>query len=508
MKEITIIGSGVAGLSSACYLSKAGFKVKVLEKNAKAGGRLSQFERNGFTFDKGPSWYWMPDIFDNFFKDFNKNTSDYYNLKRIDPSYQFITKNDAYRIPANFDKLCELFDRVEKKSSESLIKYINLAENKYKLSIDKFLNLSGESYTELINPSILKNIHKLNIFISLRSHIKKYFRNEDLIKLLEFPSMFLGGTPLNTPGVYSMMNFADIKGGTWYPMGGMYKIVDAMKEIAIELGVDFNFNNTVNGFDIKNNQIKGIIGNDNKVYHSDHIVSNCEYPFTQLNIIDNKSRSYSEKYWSSRKIAPSAIIFYLGISKKINFLKHHNLFFDESFNEHLKDINEKNKFPKKPLFYVCCPSKTDESVIPDAAMENIFILIPVSTKSNPAKEVVYYYFKYVIDKLEKYESSEIKKHIIEKSSYTKNDFIHDYNAYKGNAYGLANTLLQTATFKPKINDRRINNLSYCGHFTVPGQGLPPSIISGKIVSNILEKKYEKSLWYIITKSIYTGYVWI
>ncbi len=493
MKEISIIGSGVAGLSSACYLSKAGFKVKVFEKNATPGGRLSQFESNGFTFDKGPSWYWMPDIFDNFFKDFNKNTSDYYNLKRLDPSYQFITKNNVYNIPAGFDELCELFESIEKNSSKSLINYIKVAEIKYKLSIEKFLNLSGESCTELINPSILKNIHKLNIFISLRSHIKKYFKNEDLIKLLEFPSMFLGGTPLNTPGVYSMMNFADIKGGTWYPIGGMYKIVDAMKEIAIELGVDFHFNKNVNRFDIKNNKIKGTIINDNEVHYSDHIVSNCEYPFTQLSIIDNKSRSYSEKYWSSRKIAPSAIIFYLGISKRIKFLKHHNLFFDESFNEHLKDINEDNEFPKKPLFYACCPSKTDSSVIPNNTMENIFILVPVSARSNPTKEIADYYFKYVMDKLERYECGDIKKHVIEKVSYTKNDFINDYNAYKGNAYGLANTLLQTATFKPKINDKRISNLSYCGHFTVPGPGLPPSIISGKIVSKSLERKYEKNI---------------
>tara|TARA_Y100000996_G_scaffold345992_1_gene284042 strand:- start:1385 stop:2869 length:1485 start_codon:yes stop_codon:yes gene_type:complete len=493
MKKITIIGSGISGLSAACYLSKADFNVTVIEKNSTAGGRLSQFKKNGFIFDKGPSWYWMPDIFDNFFKDFNKKASDFYNLVRLDPSYQFITKNNIYNIPANFDDLCELFEKIEPNSSLSLKKYISLAEQKYRLSVDKFLNLNGESFSELADPSILKNIHKLNIFISLRKHIRKYFKNQDLKTLLEFPSMFLGGTPSNTPGVYSMMNFADIKGGTWYPMGGMYEITRAMKKLAIELGVNFKFNQIASEFSIKKQKINEVMCNSYESYKSDHYVSNCEYPFTQLNLIDKKNRSYSKKYWSSRKIAPSAIIFYLGVSKKINFLKHHNLFFDESFDNHLSSIYKDKKNPKKPLFYVCCPSKTDSSIIPDKSMENLFILIPVSTSKNPSKEAVDYYYEYVLQKLEKYEGSNIQSHIIEKASYTKKDFVSDYNAYDGNAYGLANTLFQTATFKPKISDKKIKNLSYCGHFTVPGPGIPPSIISGKIVSKTLEKKYEKTL---------------
>ncbi len=344
-----------------------------------------------------------------------------------------------------------------------------------------------------MSPTIIKNIHKLNIFISLRKHIRKYFNNEDLIKILEFPSIFLGGTPNNTPGIYSMMNFADIKGGTWYPMGGMYEIVNGMMKIATKLGVNFEFNKNVTGFDIQNNSIKKVLYDNKEFYDLDHVISNCEYPFTQLNILSKKHQSYSKKYWSSRKLAPSAIIFYVGLSKKIDFLKHHNLFFDEDFDNHLNDIYKKKKFPKKPLFYVCCPSKTDKSVVPNKNSENLFILLPISTITEPTNEIIKYYFDYVIKKLEKHEQKNIKSNIIEKINYTRKDFITDYNAYKGNAYGLANTLLQTATFKPKIEDKKIKNLSYCGHFTVPGPGVPPSIISGKIISKILEKKYEKNL---------------
>ena len=490
MNNVTIIGAGVSGISAACYLSKAGFKVTVVDKNYIAGGRLSQFKSNGFIFDKGPSWYWMTDVFDDFFNDFDKKTSDFYNLVRLDPSYQFITKKHNYNIPANFRELCSLFEKIEPNSSKALIKYINIAEQKYKLSIDNFLNLSGQSLTELVNPSIIKNIHKLHIFTSLRKHIRKYFKNEDLIKILEFPSMFLGGTPSNTPGVYSMMNFADIKGGTWYPMGGMYEIVKGMMQIAENLGVKFEFEKNITGFEIKENNIQKILCADTEIHKPDQVISNCEYPFTQINLLTKKNQSYSRKYWASRKLAPSAIIFYLGLSKKIDFLKHHNLFFDEDFDTHLNDIYKNNKFPKNPLFYVCCPSKTDSTVIPNVNCENLFVLIPISTNTDPDEKIIDYYFNYVIKKLEKHEQKNIKPHIVEKTNYTKKDFISDYNAYNGNAYGLANTLFQTATFKPKIQDKKINNLSYCGHFTVPGPGVPPSIISGKIISKILEKKHE------------------
>ncbi len=487
MKTVTIIGSGLAGMSAGCYLAKNGYKVDILDKNSSCGGRLSQIESNGFIFDKGPSWYWMPDIFDNFFKDFNKQTSQFYKLERLSPSYQFFTKQSSYQLPSNFENLCILFDKIEPGSSKNLKSFLKSAELKYKLSVKEFLNFPGQSFSEFLKPDILKNLFKIHIFTSLRKHVKKYFSNTDIIKILEFPSMFLGGSPNNTPGVYSLMNFADIKGGTWYPKGGMYQISKSIEKLAKELGVKFYYNTEAKKFNIKNNKIISLLCKNNIEHISDHYICNAEYPFVQQILIEKKYRTYTKDYWNKCSVSPSAIIFHLGISKKIKFLEHHNLFFDESFDGHLDDIYKNYKNPNKPLFYVCCPSKTDNSVIPKDEMENLFILIPISTNAKVDDGLVDYYYEYVISKMEKYENDSIRNSIVEKISYTKNDFETDYNAYNGNAYGLANTLFQTANFKPNMKDKKIKNLYYCGHFTVPGPGLPPALISGKICSKIIMK---------------------
>tara|TARA_B000000475_G_scaffold17571_1_gene14492 strand:- start:1325 stop:2791 length:1467 start_codon:yes stop_codon:yes gene_type:complete len=487
MKNITIIGSGLAGMSAGCYLAKNGYTVDIIDKNSTCGGRLAQIKSNGFTFDKGPSWYWMPDIFDNFFKDFKKKSSDFYSLKRLSPSYQFFTETSIYQLPSNFNQLCNLFDKIDPGSSKKLELFLKSAELKYKLSIEQFLNLPGQSYSEFLKPEIIKNLSKMNIFISLRKHIRKYFSNDDIIKILEFPSMFLGGSPNNTPGVYSLMNFADIKGGTWYPKGGMYEISKSIEKLAKDLGVKFHFNVDAKKFNVENNKIKSLVCKNNIEFTSDYFICNAEYPYVQNNLIEKKYQTYNNEYWKKCRVSPSAIIFHLGVSKKIKFLKHHNLFFDENFDEHLDDIYNKNINPKKPLFYVCCPSKTDDCVIPNDNMENLFILIPISTNTIVNDELVNFYYDYVISKIEKYEKDLIRDNIIERISYTKKDFVSEYNAYNGNAYGLANTLFQTANFKPNIKDKKIKNLYYCGHFTVPGPGLPPSLISGKIASELLMK---------------------
>ena len=364
--------------------------------------------------------------------------------------------------------MCKLFEKIEKGSSKKLKNFIEKAEFKYNMSIKDFLKMEGQSFSELLKPSIIKNLNKLNIFISLRKHISKFFKNEDLKYLLEFPSMFLGGSPANTPGVYSLMNFADIKGGTWYPSGGMYEISNALKKMMESLKVKVTLKTNIERFVIKDGEILYAISSDKKKYKSDLFLCNAEYPFVQSKLIEKKYQSYSTKYWKNKTTSPSALIFYLGLSKKIKSIEHHNLFFDENFDVHLNDIYNKKILPKKPLFYICCPSKTDLSVLPHKNYENLFLLVPLSTDLEPSDSDIEYYFNYIINKLEKIEKNNIRDTIKVKMSYTRKNFINDYNAFKGNAYGLANTLFQTAYFKPKIKDKKIKNLYYCGHFTVPG----------------------------------------
>tara|TARA_Y100001970_G_scaffold292102_1_gene431947 strand:+ start:1038 stop:2513 length:1476 start_codon:yes stop_codon:yes gene_type:complete len=487
MKRITIIGGGLSGLAASCYLAKNNFKVQLIEKNNSLGGRINLVTEKGFIFDSGPSWYWMPEVFEQFFKDFGKHVSDFYNLKRLDPSYKYFTNKTSYDIPASSDKLNELFEKIEPGSSLKLQKFIKESHRKYEISMNKFIYLSNNSIADYLSVSMLKYLFSLDIFKSLRKHISRFFKQKVLRELLEFPSMFLGGTPNNTPALYSLMNYADIVGGTWYPIGGMYKISEAFSDLSKELGVMHILNEEIEEFNIKDGKIISAKSKNKTEYFADVFLCCAEYPHVQLKLINDKYRSYKNSYWNNKDVAPSALIFYLGINTKIKNIRHHNLFFDKDFDKHLNDIFTKNILPTEPLFYVCCPSKTDNSIIPDKSMENLFILIPIAPGSEDTEEIREKYFNQVLKRIENATNQRIKNNIIVKKSFSVKDFKSKYNSYKGNAYGLANSLFQTAFLKPKIKDKKITNLYYTGHFTVPGPGLPPAIISGKIASNEIIK---------------------
>ncbi|UII32354.1 phytoene desaturase family protein [Fulvivirga ulvae] len=480
-KNIAIIGAGFAGLSAACCLAKAGCSVTVYEKNESPGGRARKFKADGFTFDMGPSWYWMPDVFEKFFNRFGKSISDYYELIRLDPSYKVLfSKNDIVNIPAKPDDIYALFDKLEPGSSNQLKVFLEEAAYKYEVGINDLVYKPGRSVTEFIDMRLLTGVFKLHVFQSIATYIRKYFKDPRLIQLLEFPVLFLGAMPSKTPALYSLMNYADIALGTWYPKGGMFKIVEAMVSLAESLGAKFQYNSPVSSLVMKGSKIKSLVVNGRE-HDYDFVVAGADYHHIEQSLLPENFRKYDEKYWDKRDMAPSSLIFYLGINKKIKNLLHHNLFFDEEFEQHAKDIYTDPKWPQKPLFYVCAASKTDDGCAPEG-MENVFILIPVAPGLEDIEEIRERYYNLTIARMESLTGESIKDHVIYKRSYAHSNFIEDYHAFKGNAYGLANTLKQTAILKPSINNRKVQNLFYTGQLTVPGPGVPPSIISGQVVA--------------------------
>jgi len=485
--KIVVIGSGVAGLSAASFLAKAGHKVTLLEKNDTIGGRARQFEVDGFVFDMGPSWYWMPDVFERYYNQFGYSTKDLYELVRLDPSYRVYWKDQTHNdIPANLESFKAWFESLEPGSSVKLDKFLKEAAYKYEVGINDLVHKPSLSITEFADARIATGVFKMHLFSSFSKYIRKYFKHPKIIELLEFPVLFLGAMPKDTPALYSLMNYADIELGTWYPMGGMHKIIEAFEKIAIEQGVEIITNKEVEGFDISvDKSIQRVITKDGSVYDCDMVVSGADYEHTDQTIAKGHS-NYSKTYWDSRLMAPSSLLFYLGIDTEIKDILHHNLFFDEDFNDHAVAIYKQPEWPKAPLFYACCPSKTDPSVAPEGK-ENLFLLIPLAPDLKDSDEMREKYFHMIMDRLEKKTGQDIRSHIVYKRSYCLNDFKADYHAFKGNAYGLANTLRQTAFLKPKLKSKKLKNLYYTGQLTTPGPGVPPSIISGEVVAKEVVK---------------------
>ena len=481
-QSVAIIGAGFAGLSAAAYLAKAGYAVEVFEKNKEIGGRARQFKtQEGYVFDMGPSWYWMPEVFEKFFSDFGYTVSDFYELVLLEPSFSVIFKEQDLAIPSNYADLRKLFEEIEPGSALKLDAFMKEAKFKYNIGMKKLVYKPGLSLTEFADIDLIKGVFKLQVFTSFSKHVKEYFKHPKLIALMEFPVLFLGATPEDTPALYSLMNYAGLKLGTWYPKGGFGEVVNGMKKVGENLGVKFHVNEPVVNLQLTANRVQKVITNKQEKTF-DAIIASADYHHVEQELLPEKFRNYSKKYWNSRVLAPSCLIFYLGINKRIDSLNHHNLFFDEDLKKHAHEIYKDPKWPEKPLFYVCCPSKTDSTVAPKNH-ENVFILIPIATELSDTESLREHYLEIVMKRLEKYCGEEITSAIAYKKSYCVNDFKLDYNSFKGNAYGLANTLLQTANLKPSIKNKTLNNLFYAGQLTVPGPGVPPSIISGNVAAN-------------------------
>lgn len=474
-------------------MAKAGWNVTVIEKQDSPGGRARQLKAEGFVFDMGPSWYWMPDVFERYFSRFGKKVSDYYQLTRLDPSYRVYYPDGPMDVPADLQSLKKLFDSIEPGSGEKLDQFLAEAQFKYEVGIQKLVFKPGQSLTEFMDMDILKGIFKLDVFRSMKSHVAKYFSHPKLVELMEFPVLFLGALPEKTPALYSLMNYADINGGTWYPEGGMYSIVKAMYKLALELGVQFSFGQTVTGIDIENGTARGVNtvtqnGEANR-FEADVVIGGADYHHIETKLLPAAYRSYTAEYWEKRVMAPSCILYYVGLNKKLRGIQHHSLFFDTSFAVHGKEIYTTKEWPSNPLFYVSATSVTDPDAAPEGC-ENLFLLIPVATGlENDTEELRAKYFNQVMERMEKHLGQTIRDSVIYQKSFALSDFVSEYNAFKGNAYGLANTLLQTAVLKPACRSKKVKNLFYTGQLTVPGPGVPPSLISGEVVAGEVIKAF-------------------
>jgi len=480
MKKVIIIGSGFSSFSAACYLAKEGYEVSIYEKNDSVGGRARQLKTEGFTFDMGPTFYWMPDVFEKFFSDFGCKPSDFYELARLNPGYEiYFGKGDSIPVSSKLEEIYETFEKNEAGSSRFLKKFLKTAAFNYRVAMDKVIHKPGKSLFELIMPATAARAFQF--LTSISATVRQNIKNPKLRQILEFPVIFLGAKPSKTPAFYCFMNYADMVLGTWHIRGGMFELVKGMQKLAESMGVKIYTANPVQQIQVENKLVTGIVING-KVIPADLVISGADYHHSER-LLNKEYRNYSEIYWEKKVFAPSALLFFVGFNRKIEQVSHHTLFFDTDFNLHAEKIYDNPAWPEKPLFYASFPSITDHLLAPQDKEAGIF-LIPIAPGLSDSEEIREKYFLQILQRMESLTNQPIKESVIFHHSYAVSDFMSDYNAYKGNAYGLSNILSQTAFLKPKMQNKKLKNMFYTGQLTVPGPGVPPAIISGEIAAKL------------------------
>jgi phytoene desaturase len=491
-RKVAVIGAGFAGLSSAALLAKEGFDVTIFEKNDRPGGRAMVMKKNGYSFDMGPSWYMMIEAFDKFFGQFGKKPEDYYETIRLDPSYRvYFGEEDFVDVMDDVNKNYKLFDTFEEDGGTKLKEFLQKSQKMYDTAFQKFLYREYSSFKDLMDKTLILNGLKLKIFTKLNKYVKHFFTSEKARKIVQYHVAFVGASPPTSPAVYSMLAYVDMNLGIWYPMGGFGKIIDAIMKLGLEQGVNIEFNTEILKIKVENEKAKKIITNKGE-FAVDLILNTGDYHNGEIDLLDKPHRSYPEKYWKKKMIAPSAFLIYLGLNKKLNNFLHHNFYFNSDWDKYFDQLFESPEWPEDPSIYITVPSQSDPSIIPQGG-ELMTILVLVSPDLKDEESFREKYYDKIIEKVENITGESFRDSIIVKKVVAHEHFKSTFNAYKGTALGLAHTLRQTALFRPHRKSEKIKNLYYAGHYTHPGVGVPVSIISAQLASEKITNDVRKEL---------------
>lgn len=488
--SVSIIGAGISGLAAAAVLARAGVRTTVHERHTEVGGRARTWAQDGFHFDMGPSFYWMPDVFERFFGRFGHTSARYYELRRLDPSYAVVFgPNDQWRMPAGRTAVKRLFEQEEPGAAKRLDGFLDEAAMKYRIGMQHMVYKPSLSWAEYMEPGVLKGLLRTSVLSSLRRHVRRNFRSARIRGVMEFPVLFLGAMPQHTPALYSLMNHADIDLGTWYPMGGMGRVMQGMRQLAEEQGARLRLGDPVRRVVVEHGRAVGV-ETASGVHHADAVLATADYHHVEQQLLEAPCRTYSQAFWEKRTMAPSTLLFYIGLDTRLPGAQHHMLFFDEDLDAHGKDIYTHRRWPRKPLFYVSCTSVTDPSTAPDGC-ENLVVLVPIASGSEDTDALREACFTTIADRIQRHLGMDIRAHLKVKRSYCVRDLEEDHHAFRGNAYGLASTLAQTGPFRPAIKSRKVKGLYFAGQLSVPGPGLPPALISGQVAADLIIKELHR-----------------
>jgi phytoene desaturase len=491
----TIIGAGLGGLGLACLLAKSGYQVTVVEKNRTLGGRARQFSEDGFTFDMGPSWYLMPDVFEAFFRLLNERVEDHLQLVKLSPSYRIYAEDDqTIDLPSDPAKAMALFESIEPGAGAQLEKYLNASRYQYDVVMQHFMHRNFDTPLDFLSWRLLLAGTKLSAFSTMSRYVSRFFKTPILQKIMQYQLLFLGSSPFKTPSIYNVMGHIDFNMGVYYPMGGIYQLVATLAGIARKHGAVIRTDAPANAIRVRGGKADGVELDDGDVLDADLVISNADIHHTETQLLSDDLRDYPSRYWESRQLAPSALILYLGLNDRPNSLLHHNVIFNDNWEASFAELFDSSHWPAHPSYYVCCPSQTDPSLAPDGKSA-VFMLMPVSATVSYDECKIEAMADRMLGKADvRLGLSGLKDRIAFKRAYSGADFARDYNSLGGSALGLAHTLKQTALLRPNNRSRKVANLYYVGAGTNPGIGMPICLISAQLAyKRIMRIKSAKPL---------------
>lgn len=482
-KRVVVIGAGIGGLGTACLFAKKGYDVTVLEKNENFGGRANIFEAEGYRFDMGPSWYLAPDLFEHFFQLMGERVEDHLDLIRLSPSYRIFFHNESESLDIHSDigRDSATFERIEPGAAEKLKAYLKQSEYQYNVATQHFMYKNYDTIFDFFNRRVMTEGQKLSVFSKMHSFVSRFFRSRKLQQVMEYTMVFLGTSPYEAPALYNLMSHMDFNQGVFYPRGGFYELIKALAHVAEKNGARLLANSPVAEILVENGAASGVRLASGEVIPADIVISNADLWFTETQLLSDKWRSYKQRYWDRKVMAPSAFIMYLGIKEKLQGITHHNLLFSDDWRLNFDQIYKDPCLPPEPSLYVCAPSVTDSEVAPEGR-ENLFVLVPIASGLEMTEDEKQAYSEKVLRLIEREMGlTGLREKVEYKRIYTVSDFATDYNAFRGSALGLAHTMRQTAIFRPKNQSKKVKDLYYVGAGTNPGIGTQICLISAELV---------------------------
>jgi len=483
-KKAVIIGAGYGGLALANLLAKAGHEVAIYEKNPSAGGRIQVVKQNGFTFDLGPSWYLMPEIFEQYYQLFGRSAKTELDLVRFSPGYKVWSEGyEPLIIQGDVDKDMTTFEAIEPGAGKKLQRYVARSSQVYEVAVKHALYNNFTQFSDVLQWPLLRQLPTMLplVWRTLDAHVSRRFRNLRLKQLLEYHMVFLGSSPFQAPAVYSLMSHLDFRSGVYYPRRGMLELVNSMERLGRSLGAAYHYNSPVKQIVLDSHQATGIELVNGERIAADLVISAADIHHTETKLLPPAARSYSEKYWQKRQPGPGALLVSLGIKGKLSNLHHHNLYFVKNWRENFAAIYETGTVPEHASLYVCNPSKTHPELAP-IGHENLFVLLPLpaGVTLTPKQELV------CTDKIikilgEMTREPDLPRRVVSQLIYGPGQFGEQFNAWQYNAFGGESHLLrQSVMFRTRNRSKKVPNLYYVGAGTLPGIGLPMCLISAQL----------------------------